>query len=192
MHSNSDAVSTPSLQRLSPSASLSSWVSGYESDCLPVFIAIEVLNSRSGVKNNHAFARPNFACGTERLYSGEAGGSFGRDKETLGGSHFTRDTDHFVISNGNRAAVRLTKDIQNQEIADRFWNTQTRSNCVRVWKFPSAFLSRVERANDWRATSGLHGDHARTLCPDPAQRLHFIERFPHSNEPGPAAGGIKN
>src|SRR6266487_1647457 len=56
----------PSLQRPSPSASLSLWASGYESDCLPVFVAIEVLNSRSGVENDNAVSGPNFACGTER------------------------------------------------------------------------------------------------------------------------------
>src|SRR5437773_7987598 len=86
----------------------------------------------------------------------------------------------------------ITEDFQDKEIADRFWNAQTGGNRVRVWKFCGGLFSRLERAHDRCASGGLHREHSWTLFADPAQRFHFIERFPHADEPGAAAGWIKN
>jgi hypothetical protein len=36
----------------------------------------------------------------------------------------------------------------------------------------------------------LHGEHTGTFFLDPAEHFHFIERFPHSDEPGPATSRI--
>src|ERR1019366_8031334 len=46
---------------------------------------------------------------------------------------------------------------------------------------------------NWRATAGLYGDHLGTCpCLDPSQLLHFLERFPHPDQPDSTAGGIEN
>src|ERR1019366_6734921 len=46
---------------------------------------------------------------------------------------------------------------------------------------------------NWRATAGLYGDHLGTLpCLDPSQLFHFLERFPHPDQPDSTAGGIEN
>src|SRR5438046_454693 len=63
---------------------------------------------------------------------------------------------------------------------------------VRVREFCGALFSRLERADDRCASDGLHREHSWALFPDPAQGLHFVECFPHTNEAGAAAGGIKN
>src|ERR1043166_5929344 len=47
-------------------------------------------------------------------------------------------------------------------------------------------------AKDWRAARGLDSEHAWSFFSDPAQRFHLVERFPHANQSGAAAGRIKN
>src|SRR5207245_6644388 len=85
-----------------------------------------------------------------------------------------------------------TKKVQEEEIADRVWNGQAKGERVRVRKFCSSFFSSFECAHDRCAPGGLHREHARSLFPDPAESFHFVERFPHADQTGAAAGGIKN
>src|SRR4029077_18428610 len=129
---------------------------------------------------------------TKQFQSYETSSAFGTDKETFVYSDLTSDADHFFVIDGNRASIGLTKNFQDQEITYRFWNAQAGSNRVRVLKFCSGFFSGLERANDRRATGSLHREHARPVFPDPAERFHFVERFPHPDETSAAAGRIKN
>ncbi len=50
----------------------------------------------------------------------------------------------------------------------------------------------VKRLDNRRASFGLHRNHFWTFRSDPAQRFEFLERFPHSDDPSPAAGRIQN
>ena len=63
---------------------------------------------------------------------------------------------------------------------------------MRVWKFGCRFFASLERANDWRAAGRLNREHPRPLVADPAELFHLVERFPHCDEAGAAARGIKN
>jgi hypothetical protein len=138
------------------------------------------------------FARRDFAGVAKQFESGETCSPFWADEKALRGSHFARAADHFFIINSNGAAIGLTKNVQDQEISDRVRNAQTGGHCVCVGKFLRNFFSGFERADDRCATGGLHREHARPLFADPAERLHFVERFPHSDKPSAAARGIKN
>src|SRR5437660_11181224 len=66
------------------------------------------------------------------------------------------------------------------------------SRATRIISSSSTAFSGFERTDDWRTTGGLYREHARAFSANPAERLHFTKRFPHSDEPGSAAGGIKN
>src|ERR1044072_8967594 len=59
-------------------------------------------------------------------------------------------------------------------------------------EFAGISFSALECANNRRTTTCLNRKHTRPLWTNPSKRLHFIECFPHSNEPSPAASGIKN
>src|SRR6266566_8646620 len=61
-----------------------------------------------------------------------------------------------------------------------------------VWKFRRRAIAVFKRADDRRTTSGLHTKHARPFFPDPSEGLHFVERFPHSDEAGAATRGIQD
>src|SRR5206468_3460687 len=50
----------------------------------------------------------------------------------------------------------------------------------------------LEGTHDWRAALRLDRVHARALGTDQPDRLQFLERFPHANEAGAAAGRIEN
>src|SRR5205085_6514672 len=55
---------------------------------------------------------------------------------------------------------------------------------LKLFGVPPALL---ERAHDGRAPCGLNRHHARPLTPNPAQRLHLLERLPHADESGASA-----
>src|SRR5205085_433335 len=50
----------------------------------------------------------------------------------------------------------------------------------------------LESAHDRRAARCLYRYHARPLGTDEANRLELRERLPHADQPGPAAGRIKD
>src|SRR5207249_6808680 len=114
------------------------------------------------------------------------GSAFWGDKEALARSHFASDADHFFVIDSNGAAVGSTKNVQDKEIADRFWNAQTGSACVRVWKLGCGKLAVFKCVHNRGATARLNRKHSRPFFPDPAEDLHFVERFPHSDEAGAA------
>src|SRR6476659_10568484 len=155
-------------------------------------VSFKVFDSRPSVKNDHASTRPDFPSQAKQFQSCKTSRAFGTDKETFVSSDLTRDAGHFFVVHGDRTAVGLAKNLQDQEIADRFWNPQAGSNRVRVGKFCGVFFSSLERANDRRATGSLHREHARPVFPDPAECFHFVERFPHPDETSAAAGWIKS
>src|SRR5262249_37982930 len=155
-------------------------------------VRFEIFDSRPRVENDDAFTGSDFPSRAKHFQSCKAGCAFGTDEETFICSDLTRDADHFLVIDGNRTAIGLTKNFQHQEIADRFWNAQAGSNRVRVVKFRSVFLSSLECANDWRAAGSLHREHSRPVFPDPAERFHFVEGFPHPDETSAAASRIKN
>ena len=51
---------------------------------------------------------------------------------------------------------------------------------------------RLERSNDRRAARGLDRIHARPLWADQARRLQLVERLPHADQPGTAAGRVED
>src|SRR6266496_1511948 len=157
-----------------------------------VFVAFKVLDPRAGIENDHVFARRDFAGVAKQFESCETRSSFWADENALRRSHFARAADHFFIINSNGATIGLTKNVQDQEISNRFRNTQTGGKGARVGKFRRNFFSGFECADDRCATAGLHREHARPLFADPAEGFHFVERFPHSDKPSAAARGIKN
>src|SRR5438046_10668243 len=89
------------------------------------FVTFKLLDPRAGIENDHAFARRDFAGVAKQFESGETCSSFWADENALRRSHFARAADHFFIINSNGAAIGLAKNVQDQEISDRFRNTQT-------------------------------------------------------------------
>ena len=81
---------------------------------------------------------------------------------------------------------------QDEEIADGCRHAHTGDRRVRIFPELSKLLALIERADDGRAVARLHGHHARPFGPNPADALHFREGFPHADQAGSAAGGIKN
>src|SRR5437667_250407 len=153
-------------------------------------VAIEIFDAGAGIENDYPFARGDFPGTLKQFQSCETGGGFRTHEEAFLRSHFAHCADHFFVINSDRAAVGLMKKLQDQKIANRFWNAQAGGDRVRVSKFCGGFFSGFEGADDWRATGGLHREHARTLFADPAERFHFSEGLPHSDETGAAARRI--
>ncbi len=62
---------------------------------------------------------------------------------------------------------------------------------VRIGPGLGAILAFEECLGDRRATSGLHRHESRPAAArNPAEAFHFIERLPHADQAGAAAGGI--
>src|SRR2546430_14694895 len=96
----------------------------------------------------------------------------------------------FLDSNG--AAVRLAKRSEHEAIADGARNAQAPRGRARRFPFRSVVQSLIECLDNRRAAVGLNGEHARSLVSDPAEALHLVEGFPHSDQAGAAAGGIED
>ena len=61
--------------------------------------------------------------------------------------------------------------------------------------FPAQLRLGVPRAGvkgsyDRRAALGLYRNHLRPLGADPPKHFQFLERFPHADDAGAAAGGV--
>src|SRR5204862_611367 len=185
MRWNSDGVSTPSPPKLLQNASPSSL--GNESNTVSFLrgaslivrwdphnlcsIGVQIFDSRAGIENHDAFRGRDPFVATQQFQSCETRSAFRTDEETFLRSDLAPDANHFSVVDSNRAAVRFTKNIEDQKIADGFWNAQAGGYGARIWKFCGDSFSGFECANNGRATGSLHGEHARPFVRDPAKRL---------------------
>src|SRR5438093_11018710 len=153
---------------------------------------VEIFDAGAGIEHHDALTDVDLSGCAKSFERGETGRSLWGNDEAFLRSDLADSSGYFFVVNSDGPAIRLAKNFQDEEIANCFWNAQTGCDRVRVRKFCGNFFSSFEGADDRRATGGLHCEHARPLFADPAEGLHFVERFPHSDKPGAAARGIKN
>ena len=60
---------------------------------------------------------------TRRLQCRKACCTFRSDEESFARSNFCGNADHFFVVNCDGAAIRLAKNVEDEKIAYRFWNT---------------------------------------------------------------------
>src|SRR5205814_6203649 len=140
--------SMPSLQRISQNAFRTSFASGgnlrvgclsyivlasFRTHALSITrpsIALEIFDSGAGVEDHDAFAGSDFSATAKQFQSCETSCAFRTDEETFVCSHLASDPNQFFVTHSDRAPVGITKNVQDHEITNCFWNAQAR--CDRM------------------------------------------------------------
>ena len=122
---------------------------------------------------------------------GERGAAFRRGADALVPADREHAVDHRSIGDGQRRAAALADGAQDQEVADRARHAQPVGDRRRVLPRRRLLGALLERADDRRTALGLHRHHPRPRWRlHPADRLHLLERLPHADHAGAAAGRI--
>ena len=90
----------------------------------------------------------------------------------------------------DRAAARSAQDMEDQEIADAFGTRKPEAQVCAFGNSAALFAPSRTRARSAHSLR-LHVTSAAARA-DPAQRLHLVERLPHPDQSGAAAGRIED
>src|SRR5436190_14235680 len=126
------------------------WIRGYRAGGL-LIEGLEVLDARARVEHYYALALIEGALIDHFSECRQAGRSF-RCREDAGrGSDLADSGDELSVGNRDGRAARCANRVENQEVADRLWNTQAGSNRGRIFEFVCKTFAQLECTNDRRA-----------------------------------------
>src|SRR5206468_12189287 len=116
----------------------------------------------------------------------ETRGPLWTDEHSLGLAGNPHAPGDLLVGHRDRDALRLTKGAQDDEVAERLRDADTRRKCARVGPGFGLRAPIDERLDDRRASGGLDRDETGKLRAQPADRPQLVERFPHADETHPA------
>src|SRR5208337_1732339 len=93
---------------------------------------VQVLVAGTGIEEHHTIAIIQKFALQKLLVGGEGSASLGAGENALSRSHFFDRIHDGVVANGNRRAAALAHDIQDDEVAIGFGNSETCCQRVRV------------------------------------------------------------
>jgi len=151
-----------------------------------------VFEARAGIKQDDRLIRLHPAPGAQAAQGGETRAAFGRGADTGRRAQGVGVRHQVRVGDGEGGSSGAPQPIQHDEVADGARHAQARRDRPGVLKRACLGRPRRESAGDGGAAFRLDADQARALRPDPAQRLHLVEGFPHADQPRSAAGGVKD
>ena len=150
------------------------------------FSAPPVLNSTTDS------SRLDRAVGDEPLDRRQRGAAFGRGADAFVLADLQHAVDHRLVGDGDRGAAALAHRAQNQEVADRARHAQAVGDRRRALPRLAPSRSPCSNARTIGAQPSACTDTIRGRCAgvDPADALDLLERLPHADHAGAAAGRI--
>src|SRR5262249_17281442 len=99
---------------------------------------------------------------------------------------------HLFVTHRDCRPAAFAYCLKRQGVTQRFGNTESRRDGMRVIPKSATRLVLFEPSNNRRAPFGLNGDHLRTARSDPTELLHLVEGLPHTDHAYAAASRIKD
>src|ERR1043166_3122656 len=124
--------------------------------------------------------------------SGDGGGTFRAEKDSLEGGGVSHLGEKLVVAHGDCGSPALFDRIQDQRVGERFRHAEPGSDGACIAPELGFFLMAVVCPDDRSAAGGLDRYHLWLRSGDPAKLLHFTKRLPHPDQPRPAAGGVED
>src|SRR5213078_2472278 len=146
----------------------------------------------AGVVDDDLLAALEKAAAEKFLQGRNASCALRGDEHAFIRSKLDSGVDELLVADGDGRAAAVAYRFKNEKIAERLRHAEAGGYGVGVVPELAALLTLLVGAHDRLAAFDLHRDHLGTLASDPAERFHFLERFPHPDDADSAAGGIEN
>src|SRR5215469_9328078 len=113
--------------------------------------SVDVFQARACIVENNAFVSAYLAVVQERSESREGGRTLRRCKNAFGLADFSYGAQQVFVGHRDCGAITPAKDVEHYKIADRFRDSQTGSDCLRVVDVGPGGCSGMKCLYDWSA-----------------------------------------
>src|SRR6516165_10262021 len=156
------------------------------------FHQFRILEARTRIEQHDALLGTKIAPGSQELEGCYRRSSFGTNEDSFETGALMNTFEDFIVADGNRISTAVANSAQDEIVSESVWNTQSGGYRRCIWPGLALYLSFRKRPNNGCASGSLHCNHPGAFFSQPADLLQLIERLPHSQHSGAAAGGVND
>src|SRR5215831_1339232 len=151
---------------------------------------IQVFQTRTRIKQHHAFIAADLAVCEQGSEGRQGCGALRRGEYAFGLSNFPYRAQQLLVGHRNRSAATLAEYVEHYEIANGPGHSQARGNGLRILDINTGSCTGMECSYDRGAPLCLDRDHSGPPAVDPTHPLHLVKGFPHADQSCASAGWI--